>query len=75
MSFIVAIAVGIVKPNYQHQQQIFKLLALPDFVKEDADQRLKVYLEAIQLDGYDEKKIRKMIVLGNKGSWLSNKLN
>ena len=75
MSFIVAIALGMVEPNHQHKQQIFKLLTLPDFVKEDADQRLKVYLEAIQLDGYDEKKIRKMIVLGNKGSWLSNKLN
>ena len=67
MSIIFAMALEIVQPNHPYKRQIYNLLSIPDFVKDDIDQRLEAYIEAIRLDGYDIKKIRKMIALGNKG--------
>ena len=66
MSLTIALAY-IVQPRLPKERRILKLLALPEFVKEDLMQRFIPYLRAVELDGYDNRIIRKMIVLGNKG--------
>ena len=66
MSLTIALAY-IVQPRLPKERRILKLLTLPEFVKEDLIQRFIPYLRAVELDGYDNRIIRKMIVLGNKG--------
>ena len=67
MSFIVATALNIVDPKHPNRRQILDLLMLPDFIKNDYGKKFKAYFQAILLSGYNQQKVRKMIVLGNKG--------
>ena len=68
MSFVIAAAINTIDPTHENREQILKYLVLPDFVKEDPNVRLKAYLQAITLNGYSKKKIRKVTILGNKGN-------
>ena len=72
MSLVVAVALITVMKKQKHEQQILKSLSLPDFVRENIDDRLRSYLNAIALNGYSKKKIRKVTVLGNKGTFIIN---
>ena len=45
-------------------------LELPEAVKLTLKHNLKPYLEAIQIDGYEDKKKRKVFMLGNTGKIL-----
>ena len=67
-------AMSILHPDHPRKKSILSKLSLPPFIKEDLNSRLKPYLEAVQLDGYDKRKIRKMIMLGNKGILCLSKL-
>ena len=69
MSIIVAVALNVVDPNHRNRRKILRLLSLPDFIKEGNGDRFKAYFEAILLNGYCEKKTRKITVLGNKGTY------
>ena len=68
MSLTIALALCMDQPKYPKGHRILNLLSIPEFVKEDLQGRFMPYLHAIELDGYDMRKIRKMIVLGNKGT-------
>ena len=67
MSFLIAVALNSYMRKHAHRKEILNSLSLPDFVQQDIDTRLKAYLRAISLNGFSKQKIRKMIVLGNKG--------
>ena len=69
MSIIVAVALNVVDPNHRNRRMILRLLSLPDFIKSGNGDRFKAYFEAILLNGYSEKKTRKITVLGNKGTY------
>ena len=68
MSFIIAVALNTVSFDHKHKKEVLPSLSLPDFIKQDTDVRLKAYLQSILLNGYSQKKIRKVTVLGNKGN-------
>ena len=55
------------------KSDILNKLNLPDFVKQDIVGRIKPYLEAIEIDGCSKIRIRKVIVLGNKGIFRYNR--
>ena len=40
---------------------------LPDFIKKNPGTKIKGYMQAIELDGYSDTKIRKLVIPGNKG--------
>ena len=44
-----------------------KILDIPDYIKADSERKLKPYLEAVKLSGYEKKQIRKMMMIGNTG--------
>ena len=71
MSVVLPVAVLKTTPSIlirdMAKRQILPLLNLPDSVKQNLDQNLEPYLKAIELDGYDEQTIRKMMVMGNRG--------
>ena len=69
MSIIIAVALNVVDPNHRNRRKILRLLSLPDFIKSGNGDRFKAYFEAILLNGYSEKKTRKITVLGNKGTY------
>ena len=70
MSFAIAVALTTVDPDHKNKNQILRFLALPDFVKQDTNVRLKAFLQAVSLTGYSQKKIRRVTILGNKGLYL-----
>ena len=67
MSAIIAVALEIVQPNHPDKEEILHYVDLPDNIKRDLSSNLKLYLQAIELFGYEAKKIRKMMVMGNTG--------
>ena len=67
MSFLIAVALNSFMREHPHRKEILNSVSLPDFVQQDIDTRLKAYLSAISLNGFSKQKIRKMIVLGNRG--------
>ena len=67
MSLILATLNKVVPSGHIETSGILNKMNLPDFVKQDIVGRIKPYLEAIEMDGCSKTKIRKVIVLGNKG--------
>ena len=67
MSLTIGLALTVIDPNHKEKDRIMSVLDIPNFVKQAFDERFIAYMRAIRLDGYDKRKIRKMIVLGNKG--------
>ena len=59
----------VVPSSHIETSGILNKLMLPDFVKQDIVGRIKPYLEAIEIDGCSRIRIRKVIVLGNKGTF------
>ena len=55
-------------PNHQDYQLILSHLDLPGNVKKDLKLNLGPYLQAVVLSGFEEKKMRKMMVMGNTGN-------
>ena len=53
-------------------EKIEEYLDIPDFVKEDLSERLIPYLRAIQLDGYEKYKKRKLMIVGNTSKSLGH---
>ena len=75
MSSVIATALNIAAPKHPNKNQILDLLLLPDLIKYDNGSKFKAYFQAILLNGYNQRKVRKVIILGNKGnSNLSNML-
>ena len=71
MSFVIAIALNIVDPNHLNRRKILDSLMLPDFIKNDNGAKFKAYFRAIMLNGYSQRKVRKITVLGNKGIYVT----
>ena len=71
MSFVIATALNLVDPKYHNRRQILDSLMLPDFIKNDTGAKFKSYFNAILLNGYSQRKVRKITVLGNKGIYLT----
>ena len=71
MSALIAVALRTLKEEFgdADRNAIFPCLNLPEIVKMNLDQSVKAYLNAIDLDGYDERIIRKMMVKGNRGTF------
>ena len=69
MSLILATLNKVDPSSHIETSGILNKLNLPDFVKQDIVGRIKPYLEAIEMDGCSKIKIRKVIVLGNKGNF------
>ena len=65
MSRLIAVAIK----NFGHGSRVFNIileyLDLPDFVKQNIVKNIIPYLSAVELDGYDEYMIRKMMIIGN----------
>ena len=70
MSILLATFNKIVPSSPANDFDYLSRLDLPDFVKQDVVGRMKPYLKAIEIDGCSMTKIRKVIVLGNKGKVL-----
>ena len=70
MSILLATFSKIVPSSPVDEFDYLSQLNLPDFVKQDVVGRIKPYLKAIEIDGCSMTKIRKVIVLGNKGKLL-----
>ena len=68
MSLLIAAALNTTMQNHEQRKDVLNSINLPDFVKQNTHARLKAYLIAISLNGFSKKKIRKLIVLGNKGN-------
>ena len=67
MSLLIAVALNTTMHDHVQRREILDSINLPEFVKQNTQTRLKAYLNAISLNGFSKKKIRKVIVLGNKG--------
>ena len=67
MSVFVAMAMEVVGYQGLLRQIIISCLDLPDNVKKNVKQNFIPYLHAVELDGYDEHTIRKMMIVGNTG--------
>ena len=67
MSAVIALAILVVGCNETFETDIRRYLYLPEIVKDNLPRNLIPFLEAIELDGYEERKIRKMMIVGNTG--------
>ena len=65
MSAILASAIVTLEPEESIVDDIIEHMDLPEIVKENLDMNLIPYLRAIQLDGYETYKKRKMMIVGN----------
>ena len=65
MSAFLAVAIITLKCGQDVVGGIMEHLDLPENVKENLDTNLMPYLRAIQLDGYETYKKRKMMIIGN----------
>ena len=65
MSAILAIAIKTIGMEMNDSSLVMDKIDLPDFVKENMKDNLIPYLRAIQLDGYETYKKRKMMIVGN----------
>ncbi len=69
MSAFVAIAIKNFGCDGGVDDIIMEYLDLPDIVKQNIKQNLMPYLGAIELDGYEPYKMRKMMIVGNTGKF------
>ena len=63
MSAILASAIVTLEPEESIVDDIIEHMDLPEIVKENLDMNLIPYLRAIQLDGYETYKKRKMMIV------------
>lgn len=67
MSAFIAIAIKTLKCDASTSEQLMDHLDLPDFVKQNIDKNIIPYLKAVEIDGYESYKMRKMMIVGNAG--------
>ena len=67
MSVFVAMAMEVTGYQGLLRGAIISCLYLPENVKKNLTQNFIPYLHAVELDGYDEHTIRKMMIVGNTG--------
>ena len=67
MSLFIAMAMEAVGYQGFMRGTIISCLYLPEVVKKNLKQNFIRYLHAVELEGYDEHTIRKMMIVGNTG--------
>ena len=65
MSVFLGIAIKSLGCEKEYTEKIASYLDIPDFVKNNLSDRFIPYLRAIQLDGYEKYKKRKLMIVGN----------
>ena len=69
MSVVLAVALVTTNDDKAKLDVLNDHLDIPDFVKQNLDKNLLPYLRAIQLDGYENYRKRKMMIVGNTGKY------